>query len=303
MKALFSLNSLFNIVPLEISEKLKLFDVMVAPILNYGSEIWGFHNAPDIERVHINFLKQLLGVRSQTSNIGVYGELGRLPFSVMRRIRIIKYWFRIIKNPDSLTYKCFMNAIDVNGNVRNNSSWAYQVKSLLNNLGFSYLWNNSNVINIQIERVIERIIDQLLQSWYSQVDASPKLGTYKMLKSSYEVEKYICSVSNANHRKALTRLRCSAHKLAIEEGRFRNIDRNLRLCVHCNMNVIENEYHFVMVCPKYRHLRQDHLPKYYYCSFPTKQKLISLMKSDNAGLLKRLAKFVYLANELRNNID
>ena len=27
------------------------------------------------------------------------------------------------------------------------------------------------------------------------------------------------------------------------------------------------------------------------------------MKSDNAGLLKRLAKFVYLANELRNNID
>ena len=68
------------------------------------------------------------------------------------------------------------------------------------------------------------------------------------------------------------------------------------------MNVIENEYHFVMVCPKYRHLRQDHLPKY-YCSFPTKQKLISLMKSDNAGLLKRLAKFVYLANELINNID
>ena len=123
-----------------------------------------------------------------------------------------------------------------------------------------------------------------------------------MLKSSYEVEKYICSVSNANHRKALTRLRCSAHKLAIEEGRFRNIDRNLRLCVHCNMNVIENEYHFVMVCPKYRQLRKDHLPKY-YCSFPTKQKLISLMKSDNVSLLKRLAKFVYLANELRNNID
>ena len=96
MKALFSLNSLFNIVSLEISEKLKLFDTMVAPILNYGSEIWGFHNAPDIERVHIKFLKQILGVRSQTSNIAVYGELGRLPFSVMRRIPIIKYEFKIM---------------------------------------------------------------------------------------------------------------------------------------------------------------------------------------------------------------
>ena len=55
MKALFSLNSLFNVVPLELSEKIKLFDTMIAPILNYGSEIWGFHNAPDIERVHIKF--------------------------------------------------------------------------------------------------------------------------------------------------------------------------------------------------------------------------------------------------------
>ena len=207
-----------------------------------------------------------------------------------------------MKNPNSLMYKCFKNDIDVNGNVLNISSWAYQVKSLLNNLGFIFLWNNYNVTNIQIDRVIERIIDQHLQSWFSQVNASPKLETYKMLKSSYEVENYICSVSYVNHRKALTRLRCSAHKLAIEEGRFRNIDRSLRLCVHCNMNVVENEYHFVMVCPKYRHLRQDHLPKY-YCSFPTKQKFMSLMKSDNTGLLKRLAKFVYLANELRNNID
>ena len=130
-------------------------------------------------------------------------------------------------------YKSFKNDIDVNGNVLNNSSWAYQVNFLLNNLGFNFLWNNSNVTNIQIDRAIERIIDQHLQSWYSQVDASPKLETYKTFKSSYEVEKYICSVSNVNHRKALARLRCSAHKLAIEEGRFRNIYCNLRLCVHC----------------------------------------------------------------------
>ena len=37
-KALFSLNSLFEVLSLNISEKIKLFDSMVLPILNYASE-------------------------------------------------------------------------------------------------------------------------------------------------------------------------------------------------------------------------------------------------------------------------
>ena len=65
------------------------------------------------------------------------------------------------------------------------------------------------------------------------------------------------------------------------------------------MNTIENEYHFLMVCPKYRALRIDCLPRY-YCSFPSKPKFVSLMKSEQSSVLKRLAKFVFLANELRN---
>ena len=40
VKAMFSLNSLFDSVSFKISEKLKLFDTMIMPILNYGSEIW-----------------------------------------------------------------------------------------------------------------------------------------------------------------------------------------------------------------------------------------------------------------------
>ena len=38
-KALFSLNKLFDKVSLNITEKLKLFDSVVLPILNYGCEI------------------------------------------------------------------------------------------------------------------------------------------------------------------------------------------------------------------------------------------------------------------------
>ena len=198
-------------------------------------------------------------------------------------------------------YKVLHGDVDNVGNITNNKSWAAGVKSLLNDLGFNFLWNNTNVTNIQIEKVSERIVDQYLQSWYSQIDTSSKLESYKLFKTAYESEKYLLAVNNISHRKSLTRFRCSAHKLAIEEGRFRNIDRNQRKCIHCNMNAIENEYHFLMVCPKYRSLRIDCLPRY-YCSFPSKPKFVSLMKSEQSSILKRLAKFLFLANELRNEV-
>ena len=62
-KAMFSLFSLFDMVSLNASEKLKMFDSMISPILNYGSEIWGFHKSVDIERLHLKFMKLILHVK------------------------------------------------------------------------------------------------------------------------------------------------------------------------------------------------------------------------------------------------
>ena len=47
---------------------LSLFDKLVTPILNYGSEVWGFCKANQIERVHLQFCKNLLGVKQSTQN-------------------------------------------------------------------------------------------------------------------------------------------------------------------------------------------------------------------------------------------
>ena len=73
-KALFSLNNMFDKIDLSISEKIKLFDSLIVPMLNYVSETWGFHPAPAIERVHLKFLKQILKVKSQTQSAVVYSK-------------------------------------------------------------------------------------------------------------------------------------------------------------------------------------------------------------------------------------
>ena len=56
-KAFYSLNELFDKVHLNITEKIKLFDSMILPILNYGCEVWGFHPAPNVEALHFKNFK------------------------------------------------------------------------------------------------------------------------------------------------------------------------------------------------------------------------------------------------------
>ena len=55
---------------------------------------------------------------------------------------------------------------------------------------------------------------------------------------------YLDFISAKKYRIALSKFRVSAHNLAIEKGRHKNIPRNERKCRNCNLNVIENEYHF-----------------------------------------------------------
>ena len=275
LKAIFSLNSLFDKLPLKISEKMKLFQSMIIPIFNYGSEIWGFHKGPDIEKVHLKFLKQLLYVRKQTPNAAVYGELGQLPLCILRKERILKYWYKIVTSGDTLINRIYLDQVACNIQ----GSWANNIKSLLDDLGYSFLWNDVHVTKLQLSKMIETLHDQYYQEWYGILNVSSKLKYYSTFKTIACEEKYLNIVKPEKHRICLTRLRCSSHSLAIEEGRFRCIDRNDRKCIFCSMNTVEDEYHFVLVCPFYRDIRVRCLPRYYshyrlyinldhYCQIP-----------------------------------
>ena len=47
----------------------------------------------------------------------------------------------------------------------------------------------------------------------------------------------------------MAQLRFSSHKLMIERGRWKNSVHKERTCLHCQ--VLEDEYHVVIVCLKY----------------------------------------------------
>ena len=83
---------------LYVNEKIKLFDSLVSSVLNYASEVWGYDYCKDIEIVHNKFCRYLLGVKKSTNIAAMYGELGRMSLRVIRKLRMLKYWIRILQN-------------------------------------------------------------------------------------------------------------------------------------------------------------------------------------------------------------
>ena len=73
---------------LNVETTLSLFDTYVSSVLHYGCEVWGFHKAPHVEKVHVEFLKRIMFLRKSTNNVMVYFELGRCPMYIQRKLRI-----------------------------------------------------------------------------------------------------------------------------------------------------------------------------------------------------------------------
>ena len=51
--------------------------------------------------------------------------------------------------------------------------------------------------------------------------------------------------------------------LKIETGRYNNTIRGNRKCDLCTLNEIEDEYHFLLVCPVLSNLRKKYIKNYY----------------------------------------
>ncbi|XP_071123183.1 uncharacterized protein [Mytilus edulis] len=111
-KGLASLFNLFKMLYTSTQQKCEMFDSLVGSILCYGSEIWGFHHANDIEQVHNKFCRFVLKVGKNSPICAVIGELGHLPMHIIRKQRILKYWLKIVtKKPPIVfdVYKMLVN--------------------------------------------------------------------------------------------------------------------------------------------------------------------------------------------------
>ena len=97
--------------------------------------------------------------------------------------------------------------------------WSSCIKTTLESNGHGNVWRENHEINL--ENIHKCLLDQYRQRAHSEIfndniksGTANKSRTYRMYKSELEIENYIKTRTNYNHRKAMSKLRLSDHNLA-----------------------------------------------------------------------------------------
>ena len=104
--------------------------------------------------------------------------------------------------------------------------------------------------------LIKKFVQRKCQEdWLKNVSMKPKLRSYVMFKNIFKSESYVKMAHSKMSRSIFAQLRLGIFPLEIETGRFRNIPSESRMWHFCK-NEIEDELHFVCVCPVYSNHRK-----------------------------------------------
>ena len=84
------------------------------------------------------------------------------------------------------------------------------------------------------------------------------------MTDNFALQYYLIKPIKPLYKKYIARVRTSSHDLNVERGRYDNIERRNRLCACCELNDVEDEFHFVLKCPKFHSLRIKYIKPFYF---------------------------------------
>ena len=122
-----------------------------------------------------------------TPTTAVYSELGRYPLNSSRYLRILKYWFRLIQTDNIIMQTVYKISYE---NCLKGNKWVSNVKKLLYDYGFNYVFDNQTVVNevVFLSMFKQRILDCFLQELYTSKSNSSMLTLYHHVKDIFEYE-------------------------------------------------------------------------------------------------------------------
>ena len=124
----------------------KIFDTKVCPMLLYGSELWGLKQFECIEKIHYDACKRFIKVPLKTCNFGILRECGRYPLYIETAKKVLKYWIKILHMQNDRYVKNCLNIMLHYDNF-GCTNWVSNVKKILSENGFGYIWENQHIQN------------------------------------------------------------------------------------------------------------------------------------------------------------
>ena len=220
--------------------KNKVFHAAVMSSILYGCESWLNGNIKPMEKLYNMCIKHLLGVRKNTTNTLCLVELGCPPLKALVAQRQRKFFKRMWAERVNMIDDPFFFAIQL---VRNsNITTGRHINDLINNdfddVGQSMNNLHQEIINSQSSKCI----------YYKEINPNMHIHDIYINKS----------MVNELERISWSKLRLSAHSLAIETGRWNRRGRG-RLPIDerlCQCGLVQTEFHVFEECVLSQHFRQ-----------------------------------------------
>ena len=237
-------------------QQCKLFDILVLPILSYGSEVWA--TDPRIgaaaEVLHRQFLKRLIGIRGSTATDLVLAELGRHPLQIHFWQQILRYHNRFFKL-DSVRLSKVAKLAGTHFDSEA-PAWRPQLSAFLDTQPGRLRASSPVDVAEIVEREKERHRAAYLASDLSSVTQ------HRTFHPAHAYAQYLSSVRCLSNKRLISRFRSGCHGLHVDTGRFakggHRVEREDRVCLVCHSTVVEDEQHFLLDCPVYSLLQAQH---------------------------------------------
>ena len=227
----------------------KLYKCGVMPIMQYGSSVWGFKKAPEMDCIQNRAMRYFLGTHKHTPIVGMLGDMGWYKLSLERNISALRLWNRICQMDDTrLTKIVFQSDVE-----RCDNNWGARVKLLLEKLGHTHQFVHKQVVSLDDSSCILRENEEI--EWKNAMKGLPKLRTYSLFKTAFGVEDYVQYSMCRQKRSYMAQFRLGILPINVEIGRFRNIALEERKCEKCTTE-IEDEIHFLLDCSLYKPERE-----------------------------------------------
>ena len=280
---------------------MKMFDTHILPILEYNSEICFPEKQIDtLEKVQMKFLKNMLGVRCQTSTIAILADIWRFPLFVRQQVSALKFLNRLRSNTcPSLLQSCY--EIQTELYQKGKPCWLTRLCKVTETLNMNH---NEFDLNKTIVSVYEQAHAKMLHEINDSV-RNPKLRTYKIFKKDIRIEPYLYHDFPKSIYCNIARFRLSSHNLNIELGRHKRpfVPAEERTCEKCNLNQVEDEFHCLMICEQFNAIRNNLFDIVCKCIdnffvLNPSEQFLQILTSKDTNLNCALGKFLKIAIKL-----
>ena len=187
--------------------------------------------------------------------MAVLGEAACLPLAWNGYLSMLKYWDRI-RRMDNLT---LVNKA-YHDNLEMNTNWCQTIQILNASQGLNKKTYTALQFPNEAKKTMTKNFVHYWKTRISDQNIEKKLSLYSRIKPVFCRSQYL-DILPYELRKTITRFVSSNHELNIEKGRHIGLERPERICKVCDdLEAVEDERHFLCVCPKYKDLRQTYLP-------------------------------------------